>query len=82
MEYLEERKETWTYINYYINFPHIIVYITYMTLANILLTFISRKHVLWIKDTIKLTYIINSLYQQKCFSRLHLFLHIEKYFIY
>lgn len=44
--------------------------------------FISSKHVFWIKNTIKLTYIINSLYQQKYFSRWHLFLHIEKYFIY
>lgn len=40
--------------------------------------FSSSKHVFWLKDAVILAYIINSLYQQKYFSRLHLFLHINK----
>lgn len=38
MDYLDERKEIWQYINHYIHFPYKIIYIKYMSLANILLT--------------------------------------------
>lgn len=38
MQYLDETELTWKYINYYTYFPHKMIYITFVTLVNILLT--------------------------------------------
>lgn len=38
MQYLDETELRWKYINYYTYFPHKMIYITFVTLVNILLT--------------------------------------------